>query len=157
MQLILMRHGEAIPFAPTDVERQLTPRGETEARDVGRQLREAGVQIMRGHHSGYRRARHTCQLVCEAVGAHPGMELPQLTPDSRVEAALQALELGTGAGDLVVFHQPLLTKLVGYLVYADPTYDVEPRAITGTAYVLLLNDFARGGAQLLETYQPTPV
>lgn len=154
MQLILMRHGEAIPFAQTDADRVLTPRGEDEAHSVGRQLREAGLQVARGHHSGYRRARQTCQLVCQEVGIPLGSALPQLTPESPIDEALKALERGVHAGDLVVFHQPLLTKLVGYLVYANPTFDVEPRAITGTAYVLAVDEFARGGAELLATYQP---
>jgi phosphohistidine phosphatase len=142
MQLILMRHGEAIPFARTDADRTLTPRGEAEAIEIGHQLRQARVSVVRGHSSGYRRAFQTCQLMCTE------------TPDSALDAALKALERAVSDGDLVVFHQPLLTKVVGYLVYADPTHDVEPRAMTGTAYVLSLSDFSRGGARLIASYQP---
>lgn len=155
MQLILMRHGEAIPFAQTDAERMLTPRGEIEATEIGRLLRDGQWSVARGHSSGYRRASQTCQLVCAEVGAEGGLDIPHLTPDSALDAAVRALESAAGDGDLVVFHQPLLTKVVGFLVYADATYDVEPRAMTGTAYVLSLSDFSRGGARLLASYQPT--
>ncbi|MDP5363354.1 MAG: histidine phosphatase family protein [Litorivicinaceae bacterium] len=154
MQLILMRHGEAIPFARTDADRTLTPRGEAEAIEIGHQLRQARVSVVRGHSSGYRRAFQTCQLMCTEIGAEVGAEIPHLTPDSALDAAVKALERAVSDGDLVVFHQPLLTKVVGYLVYADPTHDVEPRAMTGTAYVLSLSDFSRGGARLIASYQP---
>jgi len=156
MQLILMRHGEAIPFAETDAARVLTPRGISEATQVGRRLKASGFVIRAVHSSGYRRASQTRERVMAEAGGVLGSDIPNLTPDSPVPEALRALEAGVGDGDLVVFHQPLLTKLVGYLVHGDLNFDVEPRALTGTAYVLQLDTFLPGEARCLAVYQPGP-
>ena len=41
MNIILMRHGEAVPFAPNDGDRVLTPNGKGEASNTGTQLKKA--------------------------------------------------------------------------------------------------------------------
>jgi len=39
MNIILMRHGEAVPFAVNDGDRELTPKGKSEASRTGTQLK----------------------------------------------------------------------------------------------------------------------
>ena len=45
MNIILMRHGEAVPFAANDGDRILTPNGEGEASNTGTQLKQAGWNL----------------------------------------------------------------------------------------------------------------
>ena len=40
MNIILMRHGEAVPFAPKDADRMLTPKRKAEASNIGTQLKK---------------------------------------------------------------------------------------------------------------------
>ncbi len=42
MNIILMRHGEAVPFAVNDGDRELTPKGKSEASRTGTQLKNGG-------------------------------------------------------------------------------------------------------------------
>ena len=53
-----------------------------------------------------------------------------------------------------VFHQPILTQIVGHLTEANANADVRPRAAPATAYVLALETFLPGAATLVGAYQP---
>ena len=55
---------------------------------------------------------------------------------------------------LFVFHQPILTQIVGHLTEGNPNFDVHPRAVPATAYILRLDAFLPGAATLVGAYQP---
>ena len=53
-----------------------------------------------------------------------------------------------------MFHQPILTEIVGYLTEGQAKVDVQPRAVPATAYLLKLPAFLPGAATLVGAYQP---
>ncbi|MDW7747204.1 SixA phosphatase family protein [Halomonas sp.] len=81
-RLLIMRHGEAAPGGP-DAERELTPRGEEEARRMGRWLaarEELDLPRLRLLASPYVRARQSAAWIAEPLGLEIET-LPIITPD----------------------------------------------------------------------------
>ena len=64
------------------------------------------------------------------------------------------IESHASDGSLFVFHQPILTDIVGYLTEGRADIDVQPRAVPATAYLLNLSAFLPGAATLVGAYQP---
>jgi phosphohistidine phosphatase len=68
-QLWFLRHGEAIPHgAKPDSDRELTPRGERQAKAAGVALAKLGVEFEACYTSPKVRARDTARLACESAG-----------------------------------------------------------------------------------------
>lgn len=125
MWMTVLRHGEAGPAA-RDRLRELTPRGESDvSRGAGRLL---AICERRGApppdalwYSRWERTRRTAELVAAAVpGLAPAPE-EALIPGSGprdVERVLEPLwPPGEGPAHLVlVSHQPLVSRLVDYLL-----------------------------------------
>ncbi|RLJ63485.1 SixA phosphatase family protein [Sulfurisoma sediminicola] len=114
MDLILWRHAEAEEPKPgmSDMKRRLTPRGEKQARVVGRWLRQ---QLPKGTRILVSPAMRTQQTVLP-------LELPYDT-DERIGPQATPTDLLTAAGwpnlpkaVLVVGHQPTLGALASLLV-----------------------------------------
>lgn len=114
MDLILWRHAEAEEPKPgmSDMKRRLTPRGEKQARLVGRWLR---AQLPKGTRILVSPAMRTQQTVLP-------LELPYDT-DERIGPAATANDLLTAAGwpdlpaaVLIVGHQPTLGHLASLLL-----------------------------------------
>ena len=63
----LLRHGEAADGSP-DAERPLTEKGERQARNAGRALKQLGVEIEACLSSPKLRARDTARLAAEELG-----------------------------------------------------------------------------------------
>jgi phosphohistidine phosphatase len=72
-QLWLLRHGEAEPHdgAASDDARDLTPRGEQQARTAGRAFAALELVFHAVYTSPKLRARRTAELVCEPLGLEP--------------------------------------------------------------------------------------
>lgn len=155
MNIILMRHGEAVPFAPNDGDRILTPNGKGEASNTGTQLKKAGWIPKTVFCSTRIRAQQTSELVIGALGlVMKPQVLKGITPEADwAEAAVTIEQHATDQG-LFVFHQPILTQIVGHLTEANANADVQPRAVPATAYVLALETFLPGSATLVGAYQP---
>jgi len=113
-QLWFLRHGEAVPHgAKPDAERELTPRGEQQARDAGLALAQLGVGFAACAASPKVRARDTARLACEALGVAPE-EVRALADGFDRD---DALELLLGQDDpearvLAVGHEPDLSEIV---------------------------------------------
>ena len=75
-QLWLLRHGEAVPHALDDASRELTARGEEQARSAGRALAAMEMVFHAVYTSPKVRARRTAELACEALGAEPVVHEP---------------------------------------------------------------------------------
>ena len=70
-QLWFLRHGEAIPHgAKPDSDRELTPRGERQAKAAGVALAKLGVEFETCYTSAKVRARDTARLACESAGVN---------------------------------------------------------------------------------------
>ena len=153
--IILMRHGEAVPFAPRDADRPLTPTGQGEATQIGRRLADAGFAPAAIAHSTRLRAHQTAQLVeATCPNRPPVSEWSGITPDDPWQQAMAVLEAGVCDQHLVVFHQPILAQILGYLLEGDPNFDVQPRPVPATAYVLDCDHWLPGSARLLAAYTP---
>lgn len=100
MRLVIVRHAEAGPGTPDEL-RTLTPAGREQARELGRRLREEGLQPDAVLSSPLLRARETAAAL--ALGEPEADErlAPGATPDDIREAARDH-----GETVLVVGHQP---------------------------------------------------
>ncbi|MGE9296906.1 MAG: phosphohistidine phosphatase SixA [Puniceicoccales bacterium] len=121
MRLFLLRHAEASYDAPTDPERELTPKGEKSIKQLCKFLSRkdfAGLHLI--HHSGYVRARQTAELFRD--GLLPELALAQmhsLTPED--DPRLLGDFLQSAAGDqMLVGHNPNLSLLTAWLLTGNP-------------------------------------
>lgn len=110
-QLWLLRHGEAEPHASDDASRELTPRGEEQARVAGGALAALELVFHAVYTSPKVRARRTAELVCEALGVEPVVWEP-LREGFDVADARELLYAGEGQRVLVVGHNPDLAQVV---------------------------------------------
>ncbi len=110
--LWLLRHGDAAEGSP-DAERQLTSKGEKQARAVGAALKALGVEMDACLTSPKVRAAETARLACEPLGIDPQME-PKLAG-----GPFDAEALAAGLGDEVL--------MVGH----DPDFSMAVHALTG--------------------------
>lgn len=118
MRIVLVRHGEAVPFAADDASRALTSKGLQQARASGAWLRRelgsvTGAKLLA---SPYRRARETAGVIAGVLEL-PVHALEAITPDGDPRVALAAIEqAGDGAEVWVVIsHMPLVAALAAWL------------------------------------------
>jgi phosphohistidine phosphatase len=155
MNIILMRHGEAVPFAQNDADRILTPKGKAEAANTGTQLKKASWIPQAVFCSTRIRAQQTAELVISALGSDlQSIVLEGITPDDDWAKAMAVIEQHAVDHSLFVFHQPILTQIVGHLTDGSAHFDVYPRAVPATAYLLKLDALLPGAAALVGAYQP---
>ena len=113
-QLWLLRHGEAVPHgSKEDSERELTPRGETQAATAGRAMARLNIEFDACYASPKVRARDTARIACEALGVETETA-DEVAEDFDVADAL-ALFDRTDADDakiLVVGHEPDFSQVV---------------------------------------------
>jgi phosphohistidine phosphatase len=111
-ELWLLRHGDAEAGDGDDAARQLTDRGEREARDAGAALAALGLRFVEVLTSPRVRARDTARLAAGPLGVEP-VEHGPLSKDFDAEAALAAMAgHEPGAKVLVVGHEPDLSQVV---------------------------------------------
>ena len=155
MNIILMRHGAAVPFAMNDGDRELTPEGKSEASLTGTQLKHGGWIPESVFCSTRIRAQQTAALVLESLGCDlESQMIDGITPEDDWSEAMAVIESRASDRSLFVFHQPILTDIVGYLTEGQANFDVRPRAVPATAYLLELSAFFPGAATLVGAYQP---
>jgi phosphohistidine phosphatase len=98
----LLRHGDAEDGeGKPDAERELTKKGQRQARDAGMALKELGVKVDVCLTSPKVRARQTAELAGEALGA-------KVEDDERLAGGdFDPAELATGRGEvMLVGHEP---------------------------------------------------
>jgi phosphohistidine phosphatase len=112
-QLWLLRHGEAVPHdSKADVERELTARGERQARAAGAALGRLGLEFAACYTSPKVRAHDTARLASEALNVECAVA-DVLASGFDADAALELL-LAHGPDDkvLVVGHEPDFSRVV---------------------------------------------
>jgi phosphohistidine phosphatase len=114
-ELLLLRHGTAVDIAPSDAARDLTAKGEAQARAAGVALAALDLQPDLVLASPKVRAWRTALLACEALGADP-VEHAALLGLDRGEALSAA---GLGQRVLLVGHEPDLSQVVYDLTGAN--------------------------------------
>jgi phosphohistidine phosphatase len=110
--LWFLRHGEAEDGEP-DWERQLTAKGERQARAAGAALHALGLELDLCLASPRVRARDTAALACEELRA-------EYTVDKRLAGGrFDAFELAAGLGEvLLVGHEPDFSDVIAELTGA---------------------------------------
>ncbi len=98
----MLRHGDAEHVSgKPDADRNLTEKGERQARNAGRALNALGVQLDICLTSPKVRARQTAELACEALGT------PIEEDDRLAGGDFDPLELAAGHGEvMLVGHEP---------------------------------------------------
>jgi phosphohistidine phosphatase len=104
-----LRHGDAEDTEP-DFDRQLTRKGERQARDAGAALAVLKVEFDVCLTSPKLRARETAQLACEVLGV-------EVTVDDRLTGGhFDPLDLAAGLDDvLLVGHEPDFSGAIAQL------------------------------------------
>jgi phosphohistidine phosphatase len=104
----LLRHGDAEDGGgKPDAERDLTEKGERQARDAGKALKALGVELDVCLTSPKVRARRTAELACQALGT-------QVDEDERLAGGdFDPLEVSAGRGEvMLVGHEPDFSQAV---------------------------------------------
>lgn len=139
MRILLVRHGEAVPYdtTPVDERRWLTPGGRAGVRDVAQSLAARGVRLSHVYTSPLVRAVQTAEILVQHV--HPACDVPvsvHLALSAEEGSTTQALAplATTRETDTIalVTHMPKVAGLAAYLT-GSPRF--EPFA-TGAAYML---------------------
>ncbi|MCX6966747.1 MAG: phosphohistidine phosphatase SixA [Verrucomicrobia bacterium] len=146
MQLLLLRHADAVPSARTDDLRSLSDKGRLQAKRVARFCKERGIQPDLILTSPFLRAEETAQVVAQelkseivlsaflASGMMPFAAIEELRAYLRFECVL------------LVGHEPDLSALAGTLLGAGNTGAIRMRKATLAG--LTVESLAPGGAQL---------
>ena len=118
MKVYLIRHGHAVDEdgSLTDEQRYLTRKGRKTVREVGRVLKEAGVELDAVLTSSLVRAVQTAELIAERLDFLGIVEaVPALVPGvpPRIVAALLP---SRGSAVAVVGHEPGISMLGAYLI-----------------------------------------
>ena len=112
-QLWLLRHGEAVPHdAKPDPERELTGRGELQAKAAGAGLARLGLEFGACYTSPLVRAADTARLACEALNVEPAIEDALANGFDARDARELLARHGADARVLVVGHEPSFSQVV---------------------------------------------
>lgn len=145
--LYILRHGEAHPWAPSDAQRSLTPRGQSQAQVAANWLIERPAP--RIVCSEYLRAQQTAQLVAAVLGDTDGPSvMPGMTPDDSPRALLNSLAMALQSGDvLMVSHLPLVGLLTSLLLHGHT--QAAPGFYTASMAAVAFEQFGVGLGELL--------
>jgi phosphohistidine phosphatase SixA len=119
LELILLRHAEALPATAGDDDRQrrLSGHGEQEARAAGKWLASHGARPQRVLCSPAERTRATASLALEALGDSPELQLADEIYDATPGELLALLDQHDDVGTvMLVGHNPGIERLVALLV-----------------------------------------
>ena len=104
----LLRHGDAEDGSgKPDAERELTAKGERQAREAGAAMAAIGVELGACLTSPKVRARRTAELACASLGVDPEIERRLTGGD------IDPFELAAGRGEvLLVGHEPDFSRAI---------------------------------------------
>lgn len=119
-QLLIMRHGEAIPlsFGSNDFERVLSEKGTNEAIKAGQYLLNNEIQVDQILHSMAARTTMTAHLVAQVNRIdHAEIQAREDFYQSSVGGLLNSINLFDNHWDtvMIVAHNPTLSYLIEYL------------------------------------------
>ena len=131
MNLYILRHGIAVePTAhgfAKDADRPLTPEGERKLLQIAKAMEALDLTFDLILSSPYLRARHTAEIVAEALKARKKLELSDnLTPGGSTKKLVELLNHLQPPPEnvLLVGHEPYLSGLISLLVSGDATLAV---------------------------------
>jgi phosphohistidine phosphatase len=146
-RLVVMRHAKAEPYAETDAERELTPRGHEAAEAAGRHL--AALQTVPDHAlvSSAVRTRQTWQAVREGSGSAATEEISEQLYAASPAAVLETLRLVPEETETCLFvgHNPTAAHLAAELDDGEADPEVL-RGLLGGFPTCAMAVFEVGGA-----------
>ena len=153
VNLVIMRHGEAVAQSSQDSQRQLNARGEAEVGQMAQWLTEVYPQFDYVLASPYVRTQQTAELMLAQQGNTTQLQtLPELVPDGdchQVQLYVDALlSQKPEARILLVSHMPLVSFLVETFTKSGNT------PIFDTASLACIEYSAGGQGALLEKMTP---
>lgn len=124
MKIMLIRHGEAESSAPSDAERRLTARGETEVLAcINRACTIQGVAPVAAEQilaSPFVRAQQTAALVQGVLTPPIPIETwAEITPSGSSEIVLDKIINSNVSELVIVTHQPFVSRFIFYLTGAE--------------------------------------
>lgn len=146
MQLLLLRHADAVPAASTDDARPLSNKGVQQAHRVARFCKERGLRPDLILSSPFLRTEQTGRIVAETLGAE--LVLTSFLASGMLpSAALEELRAYLRFDSLLlVGHEPDLSALAGALLGTGSSGAVRMRKATLAG--LEVESLAFGGARL---------
>lgn len=155
MKLIVMRHGEAVPYQSDDKSRQLTRFGQNQSEFAGRRLAEYMQSGVEKPHidavlvSPYLRTQETFHCVAKQIELRNKMDCDMIVPDSdAVDFAdyIQGYAMTDDAPQtlMIISHMPFVSLLADRLCYGFNA------RIFATADILVIdyNEQKQQGTQL---------
>lgn len=144
---MVLRHGKAEPFAPTDQERRLTDRGREEARAAGERLRSAGVAPDHVVVSPAIRTQETWEEVASVLGSGLRPVVERAGYAASLEVLVDALRTlpDDARTVLLVGHNPVAAHLCHFLDdgAGDPAASAGlMRGLPTSAFAVLETDVA---------------
>lgn len=136
MNLIIMRHGEAEPYASSDRDRALTDYGRQQAYAAGEWLKANEITINQCWTSPYVRTRQTAESVQSVYGELQTSPVDFLTPGSSPMAVVEQLRNDVEINLLLISHNPMVSQLVNYLSSGR----TQGPAIMGTASMAMFDE-----------------
>jgi phosphohistidine phosphatase len=129
MNLYIIRHGEAVRLGGAvsrDADRTLTPRGEEDARRLGKALARIDNSVRLIMTSPLLRAVETGRLVGAAFASGLAVQpSDRLVPGFRHKALLEEIALRSDEGSVaLVAHQPDLTQFISWLIADDASASI---------------------------------
>lgn len=120
MELFVLRHGKAEPYCPDDAGRQLVEHGRAEVADVVARCLQDLQGVSQLWVSPLIRAQQTAAIAADLLSNPTLITTQFLTPETRPERILDALQATDVQRLLLVSHQPLVSRLVEILCAAAP-------------------------------------
>lgn len=137
--LWLLRHGEAVPHdsRASDADRELTPKGERQARNAGIALARLGVELEACYASPKVRAFDTARLAAAELGVDVVSDDAIASGFSRADA--EALLAGHDGDVLIAGHEPDFSQVVHDFTGARVDFKKGGLAcVKGNALIVLL-------------------
>lgn len=123
MQILMLRHGSAVPNAPRDRDRALNAAGREELNRVLSQCRETLAGVEQIFVSPYLRTQQTLEVAAAYLPARvcqSAQTVDWLTPNGNPQKVLQVLQDLMVESVLLITHQPLVGTLLNDLCAFEP-------------------------------------
>ncbi len=146
MKLYLVRHGE--PNSPdVDPDKHLSEKGNRDAKELGRLLKERGVKPQAIFHSGIMRAMETATHIADQLDITDLTQKEMLRPNDSVKKWGDMIE-SYDHDLMLVGHMPYMSLMIEYLTTGDSTH------IFNAPEVVCLERVEKGYWKLLWTLAP---
>lgn len=114
---MILRHGKAEAFAPSDHQRRLTERGRREATAAGRWLSDHGIVPTHAFVSSAVRTRETWKALVEGTGTPAEARVEDAVYSADADSALEVLRRAPADAEVVLYvgHNPTAASLAHLL------------------------------------------